>query len=62
MGKEQRCEIVKKEDDHIKESRTRHTAFDLACKLHRESWKLPSAQRKLLHKSKNQILTLALFL
>ena len=49
----ERCDIVKLEDDHTKDTRTREAAFLLACELRKEAWKLPSANRAIINKPKS---------
>lgn len=53
----ERCDIVKVEDECTKDFRTRTTAFDLACKLRRESWKLSKPQQKMLLKPRKFFFT-----
>ena len=45
----ERSDIVKLEDDHTKDARTREAAFLLACELRKEEWKIPSANGAIIN-------------
>ena len=49
----ERCTIVKIEDDHTKDARTREAAFLMSCELRKEAWKIPTANRGIIQKPKS---------
>lgn len=48
----ERCDIVKLENNHTNDARTREAAFLLACELRKEAWRIPTANRAIINKPK----------